>query len=54
MWGPAWDGPPEAGWYVGVQVGADAAMRMVQAILTSVTAQTMGRQLSGFAQSPFL
>ena len=28
--------------------------RMVQTILTSVTAQTMGRQLSGFAQSPFL
>ena len=25
MWGPAWDGPPEAGWYVGVQGGADAA-----------------------------
>ena len=25
MWGAAWDGPPEAGWYVGVQVGADAA-----------------------------
>ena len=23
--GPAWDGPPEAGGYVGVQVGADAA-----------------------------
>ena len=23
--GPAWDGPPEAGWYVGVRVGADAA-----------------------------
>ena len=28
--------------------------RMVRTILTSVTAQTMGRQLSGFAQSPFL
>ena len=28
--------------------------RMVQTILTSVTAQTMGRQLSGLAQSPFL
>ena len=28
--------------------------RMVQMILTSVTAQTMGRQLSGFAQSAFL
>ena len=25
MWGPAWDGPPEAGWYVGVEVGADVA-----------------------------
>ena len=25
MWGAAWDGPPEARWYVGVQVGADAA-----------------------------
>ena len=25
VWGPAWDGPPEAGGYVGVQVGADAA-----------------------------
>ena len=25
MRGPAWDGPPEAGWYVGVQVRADAA-----------------------------
>ena len=43
MPGPAWDGPPEARWYVGVQT-----------ILTSVTAQTMGRQLSWFAQSPFL
>ena len=27
--------------------------RMVQTILTSVTAQTMGRHLSGFAQAPF-
>ena len=25
MWGPARDGPPEAGGYVGVQVGANAA-----------------------------
>ena len=25
VWGPAWDGPPEAGGYVGVQVGADAS-----------------------------
>ena len=25
VWGPAWDGPPEASGYVGVQVGADAA-----------------------------
>ena len=28
--------------------------RMVQTILNSVTAQTMGCELSGFAQSPFL
>ena len=27
---------------------------MVQTILTSITAHTMGRQLSGSAQSPFL
>ena len=54
MWGPAWDGPPEAGWYVGVQGGRMRRRRMVQTILTSVTAQTMGRHLSGFAQSPFL
>ena len=26
MWGPAWDGPQEAGGYVRVQVGADAAL----------------------------
>ena len=25
VWGPAWDGPQEAGGYVGVQVGADVA-----------------------------
>ena len=25
VWGPSWDGPPEAGGYVGVQVGANAA-----------------------------
>ena len=28
--------------------------RTVETILTSVTAQTMGHQLSGLAQSPFL
>ena len=28
--------------------------KMVQTILTSVTAQTMGRQLSGLAQAPLL
>ena len=54
MWGPDLDGPPEACWYVGVQVGRMRRRRMVQTILTSVTAQTMGHQLSGFAQSPFL
>ena len=40
MWGSRW--------------GRMRRRRMVQTILTSVTAQTMGRQLSGFAQSPFL
>ena len=40
MWGSRW--------------GRMRHRRMVQTILTSVTAQTMGRQLSGFAQSPFL
>ena len=40
MWGSRW--------------GRMRRRRMIQAILTSVTAQTMGRQLSGFAQSPFL
>ena len=34
--------------------GRTERRRMVQTIWTSVTAQTMGRQLSGFAQSPFL
>ena len=40
MWGSRW--------------GRMRRRRMVQTILTSVTAQTMGRQLSGFAPSPFL
>ena len=40
MWGSRW--------------GRMGRRRMVQTILTSVTAQTMGRPLSGFAQSPFL
>ena len=40
MWGSRW--------------GRMRRRRMVQTILTSVTAQTMGRQFSGFAQSPFL
>ena len=40
MWGSRW--------------GQMRRRRMVQTILTSVTAQTMGRQLSGLAQSPFL
>ena len=40
MWGSRW--------------GRMGCRRMVQRILSSVTAQTMGRQLSGFAQSPFL
>ena len=37
MWGSRW--------------GRMRRRRMVQTILTSVTAHTMGRQLSGFAQS---
>ena len=40
MWGSRW--------------GRMRRRRMVQTILTSVTAQTIGRQLSGLAQSPFL
>ena len=40
MWGSRW--------------GRMRRRRMAQTILTSVTAQTMGRKLSGFAQSPFL
>ena len=40
MWGSKW--------------GRMRRRRTVQTILTSVTAQTMGRQLSGLAQSPFL
>ena len=40
MWGSRW--------------GRMRRRRMVQTILTSVTTQTMGRELSGFAQSPFL
>ena len=53
MWGPAWDGPPEAGWYVGVQVGRMRRRRMVQTILTSVTAQTMGRAVVRVCPVPF-
>ena len=40
MWGSRW--------------GRMRRRRRVQTILTSVTAQTMGHQLSGLAQSPFL
>ena len=40
MWGSRW--------------GRMRRRRMVQSIFTSVTAQTMGRQLSGWAQSPYL
>ena len=40
MWGSRW--------------GRMRRRRMVQTVLTSVTAQTMGRELSGLAQSPFL
>ena len=40
MWGSRW--------------GQMRQRRMVQTILTSVTAQTNGRQLSGLAQSPLL
>ena len=40
MWGSRW--------------GRMRRRRMVQTILTSVTARTMGHQLSGSAQSPFL
>ena len=55
VWGPARDSSPEAGGYVGVWVGADAAQEgWVPTILTSVTAHTMGRQLFGFAQSYFV
>ena len=54
MWGAAWDGPPEARWYVGVQVGADAAQEDGPDDFDLRDSQTMGRQLSGFAQSPFL
>ena len=38
----------------GSRLGRMRRRRMVKTILTSVTAQTMGRQLSGFAKSPFL
>ena len=38
----------------GSRWGRMLCRRMVQNILTSVTAQIMGRQLSGLAQSPFL
>ena len=54
MWGPAWDGPQGLAGMWGSSRGRMRRRRMVQTILTSVTAQTMGRQLSGFAQSPFL
>ena len=40
MWGSKW--------------GRMRRRRMVQTMLTSVTAQTMGRQLSGLAPTPFL
>ena len=40
MWGSRW--------------GRMRRRRMVQTILTSVTPQTLGRQLSGLTQSPFL
>ena len=40
MWGSKW--------------GQMRRKTTVQTILTSVTAETMGRQLSGWAQSPFL
>ena len=40
MWGSSW--------------GRMRRRRMVQTILTSVTAQTLGCQMSGLAQSPFL
>ena len=43
-----------AGGYVGVQAGANAAQEDGQTILTSVTAHTMGRQLSEPAQCLFL
>ena len=39
---------------LGSRWGRMRRRRMVQKILTSVTAQTMGRQLSGFARSPSL
>ena len=54
MWGSAWDGPQRLAGMWGSRWGRMRRRRMVQTILTSVTAQTMGRQLSGFAQSPFL
>ena len=37
----------------GSRCGRMRRRRMVQTIFTSVTAQTMGRQLSGLTQSPF-
>ena len=40
MWGSRW--------------GRMGRRKMVKTIFTSVTAQTMGRQLSGLAESPFL
>ena len=40
MWGSRW--------------GRMRRRRMVQTILTYVTGQTLGSQLSGLAQSPFL
>ena len=54
MWGPAWVAPQRLAGMWGSRWGRMQRRRMVQTILTSVTAQTMGRQLSGFAQSPFL
>ena len=52
--GPAGHGSPHAGGHVGEDPGAMRPRMSVHTSLTSVVAQTMGRQFPGCAQSPFL
>ena len=49
-----WMGPKRLAGMWGSRWGRMRRRRTVQTILTFVFAQTMGRQLSGLAQSPFL